>query len=391
MNIVLFDDPLIRQDLMPFTFTRPVGNLRVGIQTIDEKWSSYSKTSCSFHTVAYLREKFPPSSGDGLFINGAVCPDNNLWQAISSLSSGESLMHEKRLVAVRGSSPESTAKTRAYPGGVSWIDQVWKIFQHNAEQINADFARLTRNQTSKGVTDPHTRVYQPGNIFIEEGVQLNACVLNASTGPIYLARGSQVQEGALIRGPFSLGEESVVNMGAKIKGDTTIGPHCKVGGEISNSILYGYSNKAHDGFLGNSVIGEWCNLGADTNTSNLKNNYEDVKIWNYRNGGFTSTGLMFCGLMMGDHSKCGINTMFNTGTVVGVGANIFGDGFPRNFIPGFAWGGAAGFTTFQLKKVIDTAIKVMERRKITMSEVEKRILESVFSNTAGERVWEKSS
>ena len=215
--------------------------------------------------------------------------------------------------------------------------------------------------------------------------------MNASAGPIYLGKGSQVQEGAVIRGPFSLGEESVVNMGAKVKGDTTVGPHCKVGGEISNAVFFGYSNKAHDGFLGNSVIGEWCNLGADTNTSNLKNNYEDVKIWSYKKRGFQSTGLMFCGLMMGDHSKCGINTMFNTGTVTGVSANIFGDGYPRTFIPSFAWGGAAGFSTFRLNKVFETAARAMDRRHVQLTDVDKKILTSVFEQSVAERVWEKKS
>jgi UDP-N-acetylglucosamine diphosphorylase/glucosamine-1-phosphate N-acetyltransferase len=389
MNIVLFDDPLIRQDLMPFTLTRPVGNLRVGILTIDGKWSLYTKSKCGFATEAYLQEKYPTSSGsDCLFVNGAACPDDNLWKSVSGLSAGESLMQEDRLVAVRGGKPEQTSKAKAYSQPITWIDQTWKLFQHSGDQIRLDFARLTKGRKSGPITDPHTHAYQPEDVFIDDGVQLTACVLNATTGPIYLGKGSQVQEGALIRGPFSLGEESVVNMGAKIRGDTCVGPHCKVGGEISNSVLYAYSNKAHDGFLGNSVIGEWCNLGADTNTSNLKNNYEDVKIWSYRKGGFVSTGQMFCGLMMGDHSKCGINTMFNTGTVVGVGANVFGDGYPRNFIPSFAWGGAAGFTTFQLKKVFETARRAMERRRVTLGDMDMNILKTVFDQTAEERVWE---
>ncbi|MBL7850827.1 MAG: GlmU family protein [Cyclobacteriaceae bacterium] len=392
MNLVLFDDPTIRQDLMPFTLTRPVGNLRVGILTLDQKWSACSGTPCTFATEPYLREKFPVSIASGpLYVNGALCPDDQLWNAIQNLSAGESLVAGDRLLAVNGPRPEKTAKATPYSGLPLWIDQVWKIFQHNGEQIRADFKRLTAGRNSQPITDPHTRVYQPENIFLEDGVQLHACVLNASTGPIYLGRNAQIQEGAVIRGPFSLGEGSVVNMGAKIRGDTTVGPHCKVGGEISNSVLYGYSNKAHDGFLGNSVIGEWCNLGADTNTSNLKNNYEDVKLWNYRKGGFVRTGQMFCGLMMGDHSKCGINTMFNTGTVVGVSANIFGDGYPRNFIPSFAWGGAAGFSTFQLNKVFETAQRAMERRQVTLAEADKKILTSVFEQSASERVWEKTT
>ncbi len=391
MNLVLFDEPAIRQDLMPFTLTRPVGSLRVGILTIGEKWAWHSGSPCSFHTEDYLRAKFPTATdADMIYINGALCPDDALWHAVKDLAVGESLLERDRLLAVRCPKPEKTAKAKTYSGPVVWIDQVWRIFQHNGSQIKADITRLTAGRKSQPISDPHTRVYQPENIFLEEGVQLNACVLNASTGPIYLGRNSQVQEGAVIRGPFSLGEGSVVNMGAKVRGDTTVGPHCKVGGEISNSVLYGYSNKAHDGFLGNSVIGEWCNLGADTNTSNLKNNYEDVKLWNYRKKGFVATGQMFCGLMMGDHAKCGINTMFNTGTVVGISANVFGDGYPRNFIPSFAWGGAAGYSTFQLKKVFETAARVMERRGMTLTDTDKSILEAIFHQSAGERTWEKT-
>lgn len=392
MNVVLFDDPLIRQDLMPFTLTRPIAAIRVGILTLQEKWSLLAGRSCGYATADYLGVKFGAATADEtLYINGALCPDEALWKAVASLDAGMSLVQDDRLLATRGPKPETTARTRTFAGDALWIDQVWKIFQHAGDQVRADFATLTKGRTSAPLGDPHTRVYRPEQIFLEEGVQLNACVLNASAGPIYLGRGAQVQEGSLIRGPFSLGEASVVNMGAKIRGDTVIGPHCKVGGEISNSVIFGYSNKSHDGFLGNSVIGEWCNLGADTNTSNLKNNYEDVKIWNYRKGGFLSTGLMFCGLMMGDHSKCGINTMFNTGTVVGVSANIYGDGYPRNFIPSFAWGGAAGFTTFQLKKVFETAARAMERRKMTLSEADKNILTHLFEVSAPERVWEKKA
>ncbi len=392
MNIVLFDDPGIREDLKPFTLTRPVAAIRIGILTICEKWAAHTGSDCSYATEAYLQTKYPgPSGKDNLFINGAVCPDEALVKGVNELSSGESLMHEGRLLAVRGSSAELTASKRNYTATIQWIDQVWKIFEHNGAQLRADLALISRGRKSKPVSDPYTRVYKPEDIFIEEGVELNACVLNASTGPIYLGKNSQVQEGAVIRGPFSLGESSVVNMGAKIRGDTSVGPHCKVGGEISNAVMFGYSNKGHDGFLGSSVIGEWCNLGADTNVSNLKNNYEDVKLWNYRKGGFVKTGMMFCGLMMGDHSKCGINTMFNTGTVVGVGANIFGDGYPRNFVPSFAWGGAAGFSTFQLEKVFDTATKVMERRHATLSEADKDILTHLFDQSSAERVWERKA
>jgi len=272
---------------------------------------------------------------------------------------------------------------KPFSGTVTLIDQTWRIFQFNAAQIRVDYTLLTSGRKSAGVQDKHTIVYNESNIFVEEGVTIRAAVLNAEDGPIYFGKNSVIQEGALIKGPFALCEGSTVNMGGKMRGDTTVGPFSKVGGEVSNSVIFGYSNKGHDGFLGNSVLGEWCNLGADTNTSNLKNNYENVKLWNYAKGGFTDTGLQFCGLMMGDHSKCGINTMFNTGTVVGVSSNIFGDGFPRNFIPSFSWGGASGFSVYQLKKAYDTAEKAMERSHVVLDDLEKEILAKVFELTAG--------
>lgn len=239
--------------------------------------------------------------------------------------------------------------------------------------------------------DGHTVLYNESEIFIEEGAKIKAAVLNAEGGPIYIGKNTEIQEGSLIRGPFALCEGSTINMGAKMRGDTTVGPHCKVGGEVSNAVIFGYSNKGHEGFLGNAVLGEWCNIGADSNNSNLKNNYAPVKIWDYTKGGFTNTGLQFCGLMMGDHSKCGINTMFNTGTVVGVGANIFGDGFPRNFIPSFSWGGAAGFTTFQIRKFEEVAKAVMNRRGLEYSDQEKEIIQKVFDLTRHYRIWDKEA
>lgn len=391
MNLILFDDSTIRTNLLPFTFTRPIANIRVGILTITEKWEKRLNTKASFETEEYLSKKFPCITGtDNLFVNGAVCPDDSLVKEILGLSDNQGISKEGKILAVRTKTTSHTsAITKEYTGDVRWIDQVWKIFQFNAEQIRMDYALITAGRKSSGVQDKHTIVYNESAIFIEEGVSVRAAVLNAEDGPIYIGKNSVVQEGALIKGPFALCEGSTVNMGAKMRGDTTVGPHSKVGGEVSNSVIFGYSNKGHDGFIGNTVIGEWCNLGADTNTSNLKNNYENVKLWNYAKGGFADTGLQFCGLMMGDHSKCGINTMFNTGTVVGVSSNIFGDGFPRNFIPSFSWGGANGFTTYQIKKAYETAQKVMERRKVALDDIEKEILLKVFELTAGYRVWDK--
>ncbi len=394
MNVVLFDTPALRQHLLPFTFTRPASEMRVGIWRIREKWEHVLGVPCSHQTVAYLEPKFPGTlTTDNLFINGALCPDEGVVKAIVGLAPDQVLQKEGEILAIRSAAPRwqdaRQGSCSEYTGDVTLMDRPWKLFQENAAQMKMDFKRLTTGRISQPITDVHTRVYGSENIFLEEGVDIKAAILNAENSVMYFGKNTHVQEGAVIRGNHAFGEGVVVNVGAKLRGDSTIGPHCKIGGEVSNSILFGYSNKGHDGFLGNSVLGEWCNLGADTNTSNLKNNYEAVKLWSYAKGGFVSTGLQFCGLMMGDHSKCGINTMFNTGTVVGVGANIFGDGYPRNFVPSFAWGGAAGFTTFQLNKAFETAQKVMERRGVCLTPMEQNILTEVFNMTAAYRVWEK--
>jgi UDP-N-acetylglucosamine diphosphorylase/glucosamine-1-phosphate N-acetyltransferase len=395
-NLILFDDPAIRGSLLPFTFTRPVADIRVGILKISEKWERYSGISPGFLTQDYLSVKFSKVDSPALLVNGAVCPTQELWQQIQNLKTGEAIYHQNILVATIAERPSSfhpdMAKTLSlldFEGDLSIIQKNWHIFQFNGKELRNDFSLLTNGRTTQPNPDTHTILYNATEIFIESGAKIKAAVLNAEDGPIYIGKNAEIQEGALIRGPFALCEGSTVNMGAKMRGDTTIGPYCKVGGEISNSVIFGYSNKGHEGFLGNAVLGEWCNMGADSNNSNLKNNYAPVKIWDYTKGGFTNTGLQFCGLMMGDHAKCGINTMFNTGTVVGVGANIFGDGFPRNFIPSFAWGGAAGFSTFQIKKFEETALAVMKRRGKEYGTVEKEIIQKVFDLTRHYRIWDK--
>jgi UDP-N-acetylglucosamine diphosphorylase/glucosamine-1-phosphate N-acetyltransferase len=395
MNILLFDDPGIKISLLPFTYTRPVAAIRTGILTIAEKWEKYVGQPCSFSTSETLTRKFPASfEEDNLWINGAVCPDPDFFEAIKNLKLGGGLRKGTQVLAYRTREhelPEIIHDIIEYTAPFTLIDQVWKIFQCNGAQLRSDFDLITKGRKSQPIEDAHTRTYHPERIFLEEGVQLFATILNATQGPIYLGNNSQVQDGSMVRGAFALGQNSILNVGSKIRGDVSIGPECKLGGEVSTSVVFGYSNKAHDGFLGCSVLGEWCNMGADSNTSNLKNNYDNVKLWNYANKGFIDTGLTFCGLMMGDHSKCGINTMFNTGTVVGVGANIFGDGFPRNFVPSFAWGGAAGFSTFQLNKFFETATKAMERRNVPLTTTDKLLLEEIYMATASERVWEKKS
>ncbi|MBC6990731.1 MULTISPECIES: GlmU family protein [Hymenobacter] len=401
MTVLLFDDPDIRQNLLPFTFTRPVAALRCGILTIAEKWQHRLRQEVHYLTEPYLQAKYPagPVAGAALVINGAICPDDVLVQQIENLQPGQALFCSETLVAAHLSDASKVAeliqdgfadeKEVAEP--VTLIREVWHLFLRNGREIREDFDMLTRGRQSQPITDPHTIVYGAENIFLEEGVKIRAAILNAEDGPIYLGKNSQVHEGAIIKGPLALGEGSHINAGAKMRGDNTVGPYCKVGGEVGNSILFGYSNKGHDGYLGNSVIGEWCNLGADTNTSNLKNNYAPVKIWSHARSRFVNTGQQFCGLMMGDHSKCGINTMFNTGTVVGVGANVFGAGFPRTFIPSFSWGGAAGFETFKMPKVAEVAERVMARRHLAYDAVEQGIMQHVYDATAKDRVWERAS
>jgi UDP-N-acetylglucosamine diphosphorylase/glucosamine-1-phosphate N-acetyltransferase len=384
MQINLFDQKQIRENLLPFTFTRPVACIRIGILTIQEKWEKYG-FEVGFETQGYLKAKYALLP-EAVRVNGALCPNQGLVAAIKSLKTNEQLIAGSTQLAVNGNG----AIEKVFEGDFRLLEQPWHIFLHNKEQIEADFKLITAGRKSQPITDQHTVVYGKENLFLEEGATIKAAIINAEHGPVYIGKNAQVHEGAIIHGAFALCEGSHVNMGAKIKGDSTVGPFSKVGGEVSNSVIFGYSNKGHDGFLGNSVIGEWCNLGADTNTSNLKNNYAHVKLWSYSTQRFAQTGLQFCGLMMADHAKCGINTMFNTGTVVGVGANVFGAGFPKNFIPSFSWGGANGLITFQTKKFYEVAEAVMKRRGIEFSSVEKEIVDQVFELTAQYRTWDKA-
>jgi UDP-N-acetylglucosamine diphosphorylase/glucosamine-1-phosphate N-acetyltransferase len=377
-------------DLLPFTYTRPVGKIRVGILTIDEKWEKWLGAKASFQTQDYLQAKFPPAyTQHNILINGGVCPDQKLVDTIKALPSGYFLVKDRLLIAANHPREEmNSSNVVEYKDDLTIIDKPWKIFRENASQIKTDFKLITKDRRSAGIQDKHTVVYGEENLFVEEGVSIKAAIINAETGPVYLGKNSIIQEGAMIRGSFALCEGGHLNMGAKVRGDTTVGPFSKVGGEISTTVIFGYSNKAHDGFLGCSVLGEWCNLGADTNTSNLKNNYDFVKLWRHASQEFESTGLQFCGLMMGDHSKCSINTMFNTGTVVDVFANVYGEGFPRNYIPSFAWGGSSGMTTYKIEKALETADRAMNRRNQELNATERNILTKVFELTAADRFWE---
>lgn len=385
MHYVLFDGDR-RNALLPLTYTRPVAEMRTGILTLREKWELRLGQPVTCLTEEYLREKFPPSSGtDNLLIKGSLLADDSLTEAVKGLGMGQALWDGNQILAYRSSGVEEVLdfqsfKKISYTKAYREVRHTWDLFSLNGIALEEDFELLTSGRSSSPLSGSN-RVTHPERVFLEAGAEVEHSILNATDGPIYIGKGATVMEGSMIRGGFALGDHSVVKMGAKIYGPTSTGPHCKIGGEINNSILFGYSNKGHDGFLGNSVLGEWCNLGADTNTSNLKNNYAEVRLWNYESGRFDPTGLQFCGLIMGDHSKCAINTMFNTGTVVGVSCNIFSAGFPRNFIPSFSWGGTSGFSTYLPKKAFEAARVAMARRDVSFTAADERMLLEVFEES----------
>ncbi|MBT4918182.1 MAG: glucose-1-phosphate thymidylyltransferase [Flavobacteriaceae bacterium] len=385
MNYILFDGSA-RSQLLPFTYTRPVADLRVGILTIREKWEKMLGYTTSSVTEDYLVDKFPMVEfNDNIFINASIIPSENIVKMIKSLTENNAIFLDNEPLAFFAKKDQEvnfdTYNVTDYSfKDIIKIENTWDIFKLNGEAIDRDFQLLTSGRDSQPIPDSVV-VFNEQQIFIEEGAVLPLCSLNATEGPIYIGKDSEIMEGALIRGPFALCNNATVKMGAKIYGPTTIGPHSKIGGEINNCVIFGYSNKGHDGFLGNSVLGEWCNLGADTNNSNLKNNYAEVRLWDYETERFAKTGLQFCGLMMGDHSKCGINTMFNTGTVIGVSANVFGSGFPRNFIPSYSWGGYSGMMTYKTNKAFEVAKVVMERRNESFTAVDRQILEHIFEET----------
>jgi UDP-N-acetylglucosamine diphosphorylase/glucosamine-1-phosphate N-acetyltransferase len=393
MAIILFDDQA-HHTLKPLTFTRPVANLRIGILTIAEKWAKHLRDTYSYHTQPHLQAKFPMQIAEqNLFINGSVCPDDHLLEAIDKLQTGEALQHAGYLLAVKLNQTDAvhfnpqTSFDRVVPYSHALISvrRPEDVFKKNDVELRRDFQLLTKGRKSAAISNTNTIIGD--NFFAEEGAIAECSTFNTNNGPVYLARQTEVWEGCHIRGAMALCEGSQVKMGAKIYGATTIGPECRVGGEINNAVLWGYSSKGHDGFLGNSVLGQWCNMGADSNNSNLKNNYAEVKLWDYTTQHFRKTGLQFCGLIMADHAKCGINTMFNTGTVVGVSANVFGSGYPRNYVPDFAWGGPHGFETYRLDKVLETVKLVYERRHTELDDVEKQLLEDVFNLTQPYRIF----
>ncbi|AGC78228.1 UDP-N-acetylglucosamine diphosphorylase/glucosamine-1-phosphate N-acetyltransferase [Nonlabens dokdonensis] len=384
MNFILSDFNK-HTTLLPFTYTRPTCELRCGILTLREKWEKLLGEKVSFQTEEYLQAKYPlVETDDNIVIAGNVFATAALCKAIKNLKPEQKLLAGNEIIAYRVKELHTPTieleQVLFLEEEVDAIDFTWDIFAKNGKALEADFDLITAGRKSQPIPDSVNYINED-RIFIEEGAQLQFATLNASTGSIYIGKDAEVMEGSIIRGAFALCDHSSTKLGTKVYGPTTVGPHSKIGGEVSNSVIFGFSNKGHEGFLGNSVLGEWCNLGADTNTSNLKNNYAEVKLWSYETGRFAKTGLQFCGLMMGDHSKCGINTMFNTGTVIGVSANIYGAGYPRNFIPSFNWGGPQGNMTYKTNKAYEVADVVMKRRGLSLEQMDIDILDHIFEAT----------
>ncbi|MEP2238761.1 MAG: GlmU family protein [Maribacter sp.] len=390
MNFILFDGPR-RNHLLPFTFTRPVSEIRVGIMTLKERWEAYLKVSVTSLTEEYLSVKYPVKLEDSnIFIDASVLPSDSLIKTVNGLKEGEVIKSGDLVIAysspsVKTSDELSSFNTIEFKSDLVQINNTWDIFDKNADILQSDFDFITKGRESQPISDTNQLIH-PERIFLEEGAKVEFSILNATDGPIYLGKNSEIWEGSLVRGALALCDNAIIKMGGKLYGATTIGPFSKVCGEVSNSVIFGYSSKGHEGYLGNAVLGEWCNIGADSNNSNLKNNYAKVRLWDYATERFEQTGLQFCGLMMGDHSKTAINTMFNTGTVIGVNSNIYVPGFPRNFVPSFSWGGASGFTAYQPAKAFDAAKVMMARRGVEFNEVEADILTHVFELT---KKWRK--
>lgn len=386
MNYILFDGSS-RINLLPLTYTKPVADIRIGILTIREKWEKRLATTTTTLTEDYLQGKYPMvEMAENVMINSSFVPTSRLAEIVMNLKEYQKVIKNDEIIAFYTKDTQEEVDFDSYDTiifdePILRLKNSWDIFRYNGEAIISDFDLLTKGRKSAPIPKSVYCINKE-QIFLEEGVEIEIGVLNAKNGPIYLGKNTEIMEGSMIRGPFAMGEYSVVKMGAKIYGATSLGPKCKIGGEVNNAVLSGYCSKGHEGYLGNAVIGEWCNLGADTNNSNLKNNYAEVKMWDYEKERFQKTGLQFCGLVMGDHSKSGINVMLNTGTIIGIFSNIYGSNFPRNFIPSFSWGGAAGFTTYQMNKVKETAKLVMNRKNEDFTKEDERILDHVFEITS---------
>ena len=394
-DIILFDGQL-HQGLLPLTFTRPVSYIRVGIFTIKEKWEKHLGTSVGVRSKDYLSNKYNSIETEvRLGISAGLLPDSELTLALQSLEDQSILMKDNKVLAITpmpANDDELEEKLNQYQvinyeADINIIERPHDIFILNGIEIEKDF-ELIKDETNSISPDSSNTIFGD-QLIIEEGAKVRASIINSEDGPVYIGKNAEVMEGSMIKGPFALLDHGIIKMGSKIYGSTTFGPYCKVGGEVNNSVILGYSNKAHDGYLGNSIIGEWCNLGADTNTSNLKNNYGNVKVWSYKENDVIDTGTQYCGLTMGDHSKCSINTMFNTGTVVGVFANVFDAGFPPKHIPSFSWGGKNGMTTYKIEKAIELAELVMYRREVELSNEDKELLKLLHNLTVTYRNFDQ--
>jgi len=395
MNIVLFDTPQARTLLRPFSYTRPLAKLRIGIDTIEEKWKHYLEGDYSFLTATYLSNKFPcVEAPENICVNGTICPDQALLGAIKNLKGNQKLVKGETLIAAlcdRAALQDfrnddfsvSHLQSISFEGPLTQIKHNWDIFLTNEQEIRKDYQRVRERSATQHIQDQHTIAYNKANIFLEEGVSIKASILNAESGPIYIGSNAIIKEGAIIEGPVAICEGAQISAGARIEGTTTIGPYAKVGGEVSNSVILGHSNKAHDGFVGNSVIGEWCNIGAGTNTANLRNDYANIKLWNEQREDFSTADMQFCGLFMGDYSKCAIGTMFDAGTTVGVSSNLLGGSWYDKVIPSFTWGKPENrIKTYRLEKALEAAERMMKRRMVSLTEEDKKVLAHIFLATA---------
>jgi UDP-N-acetylglucosamine diphosphorylase/glucosamine-1-phosphate N-acetyltransferase len=383
---LVFSDAQYWEDFLPLTFTKPISELRCGILTFAERWEKLLDIRDKrYITEEYLEVKYPRyEKKESLLIVPNFLPTEKVLDQIKNLQFGEALVYENELLV---------AKINLENFGLHQIEKMTDIeeeltvfkhptdlFSFNEKAINFDFDLLTNGRISQPLSETNGFLGNKEDIFIEEGAEIEFATINAKTGKIYIGKNAEVMEGCNLRGPIALCEGAKFNLGAKIYGATTIGPYSKIGGEVNNIVVQGYSNKGHDGFVGNSVIGEWCNFGADTNSSNLKNNYSEVKLWSYKHKKFVGTGLQFTGVIMGDHAKTAINTQLNTGTIIGVAANIFKTGFPPNLVDNFSWGGMRGDEKFTINKVYEVAEKMMNRRKISLTQADKDILRYIFEN-----------
>ena len=382
---LVFSDAQFWEDFLPLTFTRPVAEMRCGILTFSERWQKLlGADKISFITEDFLQEKFrKPDAEESLFIVPNFLPSESVLEQVKNLEHGEALVYNNELLAAKvdmnNFSLNQIVKMTDIHEELLFFKQPTDLFTYNDKAIDFDFDLLTKNRTSQPLSVTNGFLGDKKDLFIEEGAEIEFSTLNTKTGKIYIGKNAEIMEGCHLRGPIALCDGSKFNLGSKIYGATTVGPLSKVGGEVNNIVIFGYSNKGHEGFLGNSVIGEWCNFGADSNSSNMKNNYAEVKLWNYRQKRFLNTGLQFAGLIMGDHSKTAINTQLNTGTVVGVAANIFKSGFPPNLIENFSWGGMKGDEKFKLEKAYEVAEKAMARRKVAITDEDKAILKYIYS------------